>query len=106
MKRLRKVFSRRSDSPSPSRTPTDPYTHDPRKPRPATTPPKQPTPLKPAHILLPLYIYPEPSAWDPLYASLAAYPNTTFSIIVNPGSGPGASQYPDSNYISCITKLH
>jgi hypothetical protein len=114
MKRFFKALTRaRSSTPSPSSSssrkssaPLDPYTYDPRKPNPhvSTTPPKSAT-HPAAHILLPLYIYPLPSAWDPLYTALANHPSTTFSIIVNPGSGPGEGRYPDANYLQCVNRL-
>ncbi|CZR56698.1 uncharacterized protein PAC_06587 [Phialocephala subalpina] len=59
-----------------------------------------------AHILFLLYIYPSPSAWQPLYTSLPTYPNVTFDLIINPASGPGSATYPDANYNAAISKLH
>lgn len=58
-----------------------------------------------AHILFLLYIYPSPSAWQPLYTSLPTYPNVTFDLIINPASGPGSATYPDANYNAAISKL-
>ena len=59
-------------------------------------------------VLLPLYIYPGDSAvnWNPLFNSLSAHPSVPFTIIVNPGSGPGTTTYPDTNYIAGINTLH
>lgn len=119
MKRLLSAcIPKRSTSPSSSRSPkpsaltpngngtaTDPYARDPRKPKPASSTKLSP-PARPLHIFLPLYIYPLPGAWDPLYSALSAHPDTTFSIIVNPGSGPGEGRYPDSNYTECVSRLH
>ncbi|KAE8449624.1 hypothetical protein EG329_007954 [Mollisiaceae sp. DMI_Dod_QoI] len=58
------------------------------------------------HILFPLYFYPAPAAWQPLYTSLATYPNVTFDVVINPDSGPGSMTYPDANFITAITKLN
>ncbi|KAF4632316.1 hypothetical protein G7Y89_g5817 [Cudoniella acicularis] len=60
----------------------------------------------PYMILVPLYIYPNATSWNPLYESLAAYPNTTFNIVINPGSGPGPNPLPDLGYIDGIAKLN
>jgi hypothetical protein len=54
------------------------------------------------HILFPLYFS---GSWQPLYNSIAAYPNVTFNVIINPDSGPGSSTYPDSDFIAGITQL-
>ncbi|KAF3939212.1 hypothetical protein ABW19_dt0207147 [Dactylella cylindrospora] len=62
-------------------------------------------------ITFPLYIYPagcanQPysagCAWYPFFQSVAAYPSLVFNFIVNVDSGPGPSNYPDSNWISAI----
>jgi hypothetical protein len=37
---------------------------------------------------------------------LEAHPKLTFVCIVNPNSGPGDSQYPDSNYDPAVRKLN
>ena len=63
-------------------------------------------------ILLPLYIYPgtSASAWSAATAAIAAYPKVHWQVIVNPNSGPGATDtngYPtDQNYIAAIAKLN
>lgn len=54
------------------------------------------------HILFPLYFS---GSWTPLYNEIAAYPNVTFNVIINPDSGPGSSTYPNSDFIAGITKL-
>jgi hypothetical protein len=55
---------------------------------------------------LPLYISPIPSAWDPLYTTLAANPELKFQLVVNPANGPGAAgTYPDSDYLANIPLL-
>ena len=56
-------------------------------------------------ILLPLYIYPTPGAWDPLFNAAKANPSVTFYAVVNPANGPGASTCPDSNYITALNSL-
>ena len=59
-------------------------------------------------ILLPLYVYPssDASAWAPVTSAIAAYPSVQWQIVINPDSGPGSSQYPDSNYIAGISELN
>lgn len=58
------------------------------------------------YILLPLYIYPEDGSWAPLINAVTAHPAVDFQIIINPDSGPGASQYPDPGYIAGIAQLN
>ncbi|CAG8981458.1 hypothetical protein HYALB_00003028 [Hymenoscyphus albidus] len=55
-------------------------------------------------ILFPLYLYPTPGAWDPLYSSITAHPNVEFNVIINPNSGPGTSL--DASYTESIAKLN
>lgn len=74
-------------------------------------------------IILPLYIYPHPGAWDPLYAayvsqihsfthgliggSISAHPDLEFLVIVNPNSGPGAPPWwPNEDYVREIPRLN
>ncbi|KAF1934962.1 hypothetical protein EJ02DRAFT_460788 [Clathrospora elynae] len=58
-------------------------------------------------ILLPLYIYPHPGAWDPLYTTISANPHLHFLIIINPNSGPGAAPWwPNPDYIREIPRLN
>jgi hypothetical protein len=72
-------------------------------------------------ILLPLYIYPTPGAWDPLYAayvnieipsihaliliSAQAHRNVDFTVILNPCSGPCLGSLPDQVYLDEVPKL-
>lgn len=56
-------------------------------------------------VLVPLYIYPFPGAWTPLYHAIEANPSTQFLVIINPGNGPGPSSLPDANYCHEIPKL-
>jgi hypothetical protein len=59
-------------------------------------------------ILLPLYVYPgtDASAWSNVTAAIAAYPHVQWQIIINVNSGPGPSEYPDSNFITGISRLN
>ncbi|KAI9733675.1 MAG: hypothetical protein M1834_003277 [Cirrosporium novae-zelandiae] len=63
-----------------------------------TMPPK-------SNVLVPLYVYPAPGAWDPLYKVIETYPHVKFIVVVNPNSGPGSTAVPDANYTSAIPKL-
>ncbi|KAK7747392.1 hypothetical protein SLS53_001646 [Cytospora paraplurivora] len=65
-----------------------------------------PTPIinKP-FILLPLYIYPTPTAWEPLYSAADSHPELDFLAVVNPGNGPGPNTLPDANYIDALARL-
>lgn len=56
-------------------------------------------------VIVPLYIYPFPGAWTPLYEAIKSHPNTQFLVIVNPSNGPGASPLPDANYCREIPRL-
>ncbi|CAN8098338.1 unnamed protein product [Discula destructiva] len=58
-------------------------------------------------ILVPLYIYPAPGAWDPLYtaAEQHAAAGIDFYVIVNPANGPGADVLPDANYVVALERL-
>ncbi len=55
-------------------------------------------------ILVPLYIYPAPTSWDPLFSSAFSRPNLQFVVIVNPSNGPGAA-VPDPNYLTALRRL-
>lgn len=56
-------------------------------------------------VLVPLYIYPFPTAWDPLYLAVDTHPELDFLVVVNPGSGPGPGVLPDANYIEALARL-
>lgn len=58
------------------------------------------------YVTFPLYIDPSNNAWQPLYGSIAANPNLTFNLIINPDSGPGATTYPDTNTIAGLARLN
>ena len=57
-------------------------------------------------ILLPLYIYPLPGAWDPLFTAAKANPDVTFQAVINPWTGPGAGDCPDASYINATSYLN
>ncbi|RMZ75832.1 hypothetical protein DV737_g5105, partial [Chaetothyriales sp. CBS 132003] len=54
-------------------------------------------------VLLPLYIYPSSSAWDPLYKALDSHPLLNFTVVINPEDGPGSSAVPSDDY---LVELH
>jgi hypothetical protein len=56
------------------------------------------------NLLIPLYIYPNPTAWKPLFTAIEAYPKLHFQVIVNPNSGP--TPQPDVAYATYVAKLH
>lgn len=59
--------------------------------------------------LIPLYIYPSwwttPGAWDWIYTAAANYPSVTFTVIINPASGPGTAAVPNSDYQHELAKM-
>ncbi len=67
----------------------------------ATKPVDKTTP----RILVPLYIYPLPGAWDPLYQAIRNNPTAAFIVIINPNSGPGDGTAPNSDYAAAIQQL-
>ncbi|PTU17590.1 hypothetical protein P175DRAFT_0446131 [Aspergillus ochraceoroseus IBT 24754] len=58
-----------------------------------------------AKVFVPLYVYPIPGAWDQLENVISTHPNVNFTIVVNPGNGPGPNALPDGNYTREIPKL-
>ncbi|KAI9744745.1 MAG: hypothetical protein M1818_001670 [Claussenomyces sp. TS43310] len=72
----------------------------------SSPPPPKPNMVNPFFVILPLYIYPTPGAWDNFYSNITANPALTFSIVINPSSGPGTGSTPDSNYIAGISHLN
>ncbi|KAJ9476188.1 Spherulin 4-like cell surface protein [Pseudozyma hubeiensis] len=56
-------------------------------------------------IILPLYIYPEGGAWDPLFTAIKNNPTAAFTVIINPDSGPGQGTDPGADYSDNIKKL-
>jgi hypothetical protein len=64
-------------------------------------------PVPRSTVLFPLYIYPDPCAWNPLYDAISSNPNLQFVVIVNPNSGPGAPPWwPNADYVREIPKLN
>ncbi|TGO28433.1 hypothetical protein BPAE_0028g00800 [Botrytis paeoniae] len=58
-------------------------------------------------ILLPLYIYPLPLAWNWLLTTIPLYSSITYTLVINPSTGPGAlNSFPDSSYIDAIASLN
>ncbi|THV47170.1 hypothetical protein BGAL_0330g00130 [Botrytis galanthina] len=63
--------------------------------------------LFPISVLLPLYIYPKPLAWNWLLSTIPLYPSITYTLVINPSSGPGAfNSFPDPSYIDAIASLN
>ncbi|KAM3424845.1 hypothetical protein BST61_g6823 [Cercospora zeina] len=61
----------------------------------------------PAKVLLPLYEYPEESAWDPLYSAIESSSGLDFLVIINPDSGPGGmNTAPGAEFSPGIEKLN
>ncbi|CAG8073709.1 unnamed protein product [Penicillium nalgiovense] len=58
-----------------------------------------------AKVFVPLYIYPAPAAWAPLENVISTHPNVNFTVVINPGNGPGPDSLPDGNYTREIPKL-
>ncbi|KAI3391442.1 hypothetical protein diail_7350 [Diaporthe ilicicola] len=71
---------------------------------PGSKPSPSPVANKP-FVLVPLYIYPFPTAWDPLFVAVDSHPELDFLVVVNPGSGPGPGILPDANYIEVLARL-
>ncbi|KAJ5856226.1 CAZyme family GH135 [Penicillium soppii] len=57
-------------------------------------------------VIVPLYAWPGTDVWNTVYESIAAHPSTPFYLIVNPSTGPGATEYPEDAYITAIAKLN
>jgi len=57
-------------------------------------------------ILIPLYVYPAPGAWEPLYTALKNHPSLDFTVVVNPSNGPGLGAGPDANYTRELPRLN
>ncbi|CAI7606686.1 unnamed protein product [Penicillium glandicola] len=58
-----------------------------------------------AKVFVPLYVYPAPEAWTPLENVISAHPDVNFTVVINPGNGPGPDSLPDANYTREIPKL-
>ncbi|KAJ5467177.1 hypothetical protein N7475_004929 [Penicillium sp. IBT 31633x] len=57
-------------------------------------------------LLVPLYSWPGTDAWNTIYDTIAAHPSVPFHLIINPSTGPGATEYPDSAFITAIETLN
>ena len=57
----------------------------------------------PVGIVIPLYTYPTDGTWASVIQAKQSYPNVPFAAVINPDSGPGASQ--DPNYVQGIKSL-
>lgn len=60
------------------------------------------------NILIPLYVYPAPGAWDSIYNAVRNYPSLQFQIVLNPSTGPGSSSSVgyDPNWINGTSRLN
>ncbi|KAF7163456.1 hypothetical protein CNMCM5623_008357 [Aspergillus felis] len=56
-------------------------------------------------VFVPLYVYPAPGAWTPLEDVISQHPDVNFTVVINPGSGPGPNALPDANYTREIPRL-
>lgn len=57
-------------------------------------------------LLVPLYSWPGTDAWNTIYDSIAAHPSLPFYLVINPSTGPGATEYPEAAFITAIAKLN
>ncbi|KAK4913680.1 hypothetical protein LTR49_018014 [Elasticomyces elasticus] len=57
-------------------------------------------------ILVPLYIYPLPGAWDGLFNVAKTFPSVTFQVVINPDTGPGESACSNSDFITSMAELN
>lgn len=60
------------------------------------------------NILLPLYVYPVPGAWDHVYSAIEKNPKLQFQVVINPSSGPGSSSSVgyDDNWINATATIN
>ena len=65
-----------------------------------------PVPISRPYLVLPLYIYPAPGAWEPLFQAARSSPSVSFIVVVNPCNGPGAEALPDANYQDALAQLN
>ncbi|KJZ79797.1 hypothetical protein HIM_00511 [Hirsutella minnesotensis 3608] len=56
-------------------------------------------------VLVPLYIYPSESAWEPLLDAARRYRDVLFVAVINPNSGPGEGHLPDGSYTAALARL-
>ncbi|KAI7152082.1 hypothetical protein KC349_g9152 [Hortaea werneckii] len=60
---------------------------------------------KSSFILVPLYMFPFPGAWDPLLQAAQNHPEINFQAIINPDSGPGQGICPGPEYSTALANL-
>ncbi|PPQ84719.1 hypothetical protein CVT26_014496 [Gymnopilus dilepis] len=58
------------------------------------------------YAIVPLYIYPTTGAWNTLFTSITANPSLSFHVVVNPNSGPGDTQFPNTDYVAAVAQLN
>lgn len=59
------------------------------------------------NVLLPLYVYPSPGAWETVFTAIKNNPSLTFQVVINPNSGPGSlTPGYDNNWISAVSTLN
>jgi hypothetical protein len=56
-------------------------------------------------VVVPIYIYPLPSAWEPLIKAARENPHVKFLCIINPNNGPGCDVLPDASYAAVLTEM-
>ena len=59
-----------------------------------------------AYAIVPLYIYPTTGAWNTLFTSITSNPSLSFHVVVNPNSGPGDTQFPNTDYVAAVAQLN
>ncbi|EDU45689.1 conserved hypothetical protein [Pyrenophora tritici-repentis Pt-1C-BFP] len=52
-----------------------------------------------------MYFKPELGSWDRLHDAAIRYPETTFTVVINPENGPGSTVWPTAEYIDAIESL-
>ncbi|OAA44130.1 Spherulation-specific family 4 [Metarhizium rileyi] len=57
-------------------------------------------------FLVPLYMYPLETAWEPLFEAARIHPEVKFVAIVNPNNGPGPQPLPDASYLAALRRMH
>ncbi|KAI7653369.1 hypothetical protein KC318_g14296, partial [Hortaea werneckii] len=60
---------------------------------------------KSSFILVPLYMFPFPGAWDPLLQAAQKHPEINFQAIINPDSGPGQGTCPGPEHTTALANL-
>ena len=56
------------------------------------------------NVIIPLYIFPSDTLWEPIYSAATNYTNLKVQVVINPSSGqPGST--PDPSYAAGVAKL-